>query len=43
MLAGILDSEYATVRNVFESTGRCRELFSTQEKEWRGGAFEIIR
>ena len=43
MLAGILDSEYATVRNVFESTGRCRELFSAQEKEWRGGAFEIIR
>ena len=43
MLAGILDSEYATVRNVFESTGRCRELFSRQEKEWRGGAFEIIR
>jgi len=42
MLAGILDSEYATVRAAFESTGRCRELFSTQEKEWRGGAFEIL-
>ena len=43
MLAGILDSEYATVRDVFESTGRCRELFSMQEKEWRGGAFEILK
>ena len=41
MLAGILDSEYTTVKNAFESSGRCRELFSAQEKEWRGGAFEI--
>ena len=41
MLAGILDSEYNTVKNAFESSGRCRELFSAQEKEWRGGAFEI--
>lgn len=42
MLAGILDSEYGTVKNAFESSGRCKELFSAQEKEWRGGAFEII-
>lgn len=42
MLAGILDSEYSTVRTAFESTGRCRELFSSQEKEWRGGAFEVF-
>ena len=42
MLAGILDSEYQTVRTAFESSRRCRELFSTQEKEWRGGAFEIV-
>jgi len=42
ILAGILDSEYATVRTAFESSGRCRELFSSQEKEWRGGAFEIL-
>ena len=41
MLAGILDSEYNTVKHAFESSGRCRELFSAQEKEWRGGAFEI--
>ena len=41
MLAGILDSEYATVRTAFEATGRCRELFSRQDKDWRGGAFEI--
>ena len=41
MLAGILDSEYNTVKSAFESSGRCRELFSAQEKEWRGGAFEI--
>ncbi len=43
MLAGILDSEYPTVRTAFEASGRCRELFSSQEKEWRGGAFEIVR
>ncbi len=42
MLAGILDSEYGTVKNAFEASGRCRELFSSQEKEWRGGAFEIL-
>ena len=42
MLAGILDSEYGTVKSAFEASGRCRELFSSQEKEWRGGAFEII-
>ena len=42
MLAGILDSEYPTVRAAFEASGCCRELFSLQEKEWRGGAFEII-
>ena len=42
MLAGILDSEYLTVKTAFEASGRCRELFSAQEKEWRGGAFEII-
>ena len=41
MLAGILDSEYPTVKTAFEASGRCRELFSAQEKEWRGGAFEI--
>ena len=39
---GILDSEYLTVKTAFEASGRCRELFSAQEKEWRGGAFEII-
>ncbi|MBO7146552.1 MAG: 50S ribosomal protein L11 methyltransferase [Lentisphaeria bacterium] len=42
VLAGILDAEYETVKGVFEASGRCRELFSSQEKEWRGGAFEII-
>lgn len=40
ILAGILDSEYDRVKKAFEST-TCRELFSTQEKEWRGGAFLI--
>ena len=40
ILAGILDSEYDRVKEAFESE-TCRELFSTQEKEWRGGAFLI--
>lgn len=40
ILAGILDSEYDRVKKAFESP-TCRELFSTQEKEWRGGAFLI--
>ena len=42
ILAGILDAEYNTVKNAFENTGRCREIASTQEKEWRGGAFLIL-
>ena len=42
VLAGILDAEYATVRQAFEASGRCRELYSSTEKEWHGGAFEII-
>ncbi len=40
ILAGILDSEYGRVKDVFESDN-CRELFSAKEKEWRGGAFRI--
>lgn len=40
ILAGILDTEYGRVKQAFESE-TCRELFSTQEKEWRGGAFLI--
>ena len=38
ILAGILDSEYGTVRSAFEELG-CREMASEVEKEWRGGAF----
>ena len=41
ILAGILDAEYNTVKNVFESSGRCRQIATTQEKEWRGGAFLV--
>ena len=41
ILAGILDAEYEKVRREFESTGRCRELFSVGEKEWRGGTFRV--
>lgn len=40
ILAGILDAEYERVKAAFESED-CRELFSTKEKEWRGGAFLI--
>lgn len=40
ILAGILDSEYRDVRAKFEELG-CKELFSVQEKEWRGGAFDV--
>ena len=40
ILAGILDAEYDRVKEAFESA-TCRELFSTKEKEWRGGAFLI--
>lgn len=40
ILAGILDAEYERVKEAFESE-TCRELFSTKEKEWRGGAFQI--
>ena len=41
ILAGILDAEYPSVKAAFESTGRCTELFSVQEKEWRGGTFLV--
>ena len=41
ILAGILDAEYPSVKAAFESTGRCAELFSVQEKEWRGGTFLV--
>lgn len=40
ILAGILDSEYETVRREFEEIG-CVQLFSENEKEWRGGAFLV--
>ena len=41
ILAGILHTEYEKVRAEFESTGKCTQLYSFQEKEWRGGAFRI--
>lgn len=40
ILAGILDSEYDSVRASFEEIG-CVQLFSAKEKEWRGGAFAV--
>lgn len=40
ILAGILDTEYGTVRKAFEDAG-CREIFSAKESEWRGGAFIV--
>ncbi len=40
ILAGILDTEYAHVREEFEAIG-CKQLFSEVEKEWRGGAFSV--
>ena len=41
ILAGILAKEYDGVKATFESTGRCTELFSIQEKEWRGGTYLV--
>ncbi len=40
ILAGILATEYDNVKREFEAIG-CRELFSGQEREWRGGAFSV--
>ena len=40
VLAGILATEYDRVKVAFEELG-CKELRSTQEKEWRGGAFLV--
>ena len=40
ILAGILDTEYHTVKEKFEELG-CVQLKSTQEKEWRGGYFSV--
>ena len=41
ILAGILKKEYDGVKAAFEATGRCTELFSIQEKEWRGGTYLV--
>ncbi|MBO4305117.1 MAG: 50S ribosomal protein L11 methyltransferase [Lentisphaeria bacterium] len=41
ILAGILHTEYEKVRASFEGTGLCTQLYSFQEKEWRGGAFRV--
>lgn len=41
ILAGILDAEYPRIKEAFEATGRCSELFNVQESEWRGGAFLV--
>ena len=38
ILAGILDKEYSIVRKAFEDGG-CVQYASTEEKQWRGGAF----
>ena len=38
ILAGILDKEYGIVRKAFEDGG-CIPFASTEEKQWRGGAF----
>lgn len=43
ILAGILHTEYEKVRAEFESTGKCSQLYSFQEQEWRGGAFRITK
>ena len=40
VLAGILATEYDRVKAAFEELG-CKELRTTQEKEWRGGAFLV--
>ena len=37
-MAGILDKEYETVKAAFEASG-CVQFASTEEKQWRGGAF----
>ncbi len=41
ILAGILAAEYDKVKKAFEDLG-CREIRSISEKEWRGGAFEVL-
>ncbi len=38
IIAGVLDKEYPIVRQAFEEAG-CREYASTEEAQWRGGAF----
>lgn len=38
IMAGILDREYETVKAAFEAAG-CRQYASTEENQWRGGAF----
>ena len=38
IMAGILDKEYETVKAAFEPSG-CVQFASTEEKQWRGGAF----
>ena len=43
ILAGILHTEYEKVRAEFESTGKCSQLYSFQEQEWRGGAFRVTK
>ncbi len=41
VLAGILDAEYCKVKEAFESTGHCTELYNVLEKEWRGGTYLV--
>lgn len=41
ILAGILDAEYFKVKEAFEATGHCTELYNVLEKEWRGGAYLV--
>lgn len=38
IMAGILDREYETVKTAFEAAG-CTQFASTEENQWRGGAF----
>ena len=41
ILAGILDAEYFKVKEAFEATGHCTELYNVLEKEGRGGAYLV--
>ena len=40
ILAGILTTEYSTVRDAFAALG-CVELGNSTEREWTGGSFRV--